>query len=218
MILHAARERRFTVLFVLLLLLALYQLTGAALIKLKAGLAQILIARAWETSLESGAAVKPWPWADTWPVMRLSVPATDADLLVLRGASGNALAFGPGYELASALPGESGVTVIGGHRDTHFAFLGALVRGDRLVVQRMDGALIDYRVSAMRVVDSRTTDLPLTNSVDALLLVTCYPLDAIVPGGALRYVVVAEPIAAPRSPGRSDTSPLISLNQGSYRL
>ena len=213
MILRAARNRRYTWLFALLLLLGLYQLSGAAVIKLKAGLAQILIARAWEISLASGMAVKPWPWADTWPVMRLTVPATAADLLVLRGATGNALAFGPGYEIASALPGEHGVVVIGGHRDTHFTFLGALAPGDSIALQRMDGSVTEYRVSALRVIDSHTTDLPPTDSADALLLVTCYPLDAVLPGGALRYVVVAEPVTGALGP---DT--LISFNQGSYRL
>ncbi len=46
---------------------------------------------------ETGAPVKPWPWADTHPVARLIAPAQDADVLVLAGASGRTLAFGPGH-------------------------------------------------------------------------------------------------------------------------
>ena len=80
-----------------LLLVAAHQLGGAAVIKAKAWLAPILIQQAWEqTLLSGGEAVKPWPWADTWPVARLWVPALGVERLVLAGDSGNALAFGPG--------------------------------------------------------------------------------------------------------------------------
>ena len=107
-----------------LLLLGIQQLSSAALIQAKARLAPLLIEKAWEQTLRSGApAVKPWPWADTWPVGRLRVEALDVDLLVLEGDSGNALAFGPGRALPSAELGSGGTAVIGGHRDTHFAFL-----------------------------------------------------------------------------------------------
>ncbi|MFT6365277.1 MAG: sortase A, partial [Bacteroidia bacterium] len=100
-------------------LLALHQLAGAGYIALKAQLAQFLIANSWDASrIDDGHLAKPWPWADTWPIARLRVPRHDIDLFVLWGATGNALAFGPGYEVASAMPGEEGVTLIGGHRDT----------------------------------------------------------------------------------------------------
>ena len=106
------------------------QLAAAGLIKAKAWLAPILIERAWETSLNrSGSPVKPWPWADTWPVARLRAPAQGVERLVLAGDSGNALAFGPGHTNASAQLGTAGLAVIGGHRDTHFAFLRHLPAG-----------------------------------------------------------------------------------------
>lgn len=211
-------NRRSALLCGCLLLLALHQLSAAAVIKMKAGLAQVLIARAWQTSLATGSAVKPWPWADTWPVLRLSVPVANVDLLVLRGTRGNALAFGPGHESVSALPGQPGVAVIGGHRDTHFNFLGQLAEGDGLSLQRADGSVIDYRVSALRVVDSAVAGLPLGDHTNALLLVTCYPLDALHPGGSLRYVVVAEPRLSTPVLDRFTTSSLVPLSPGGYRL
>ena len=71
----------------LLLALGLWQLGGAAVIHGKAWLAQRLLERAWAVTLAGGGPVKPWPWADTWPVARLKVPALDVDLFVLAGAA-----------------------------------------------------------------------------------------------------------------------------------
>ena len=80
-------------------------------------MAPLLIERAWQRSLnDGGRPVKPWPWADTWPVARLTVPEQGIELLVLAGDSGNALAFGPGLAPYSTPPGVRGVAVIAGHR------------------------------------------------------------------------------------------------------
>jgi sortase A len=42
------------------------------------------------------------------------------------------------------------------------------------------------------VADVRSLRLPRTTIVPTLTLVTCYPFDAVIPGGPLRFVVVAE--------------------------
>src|SRR5258708_803210 len=73
-------------------------LTGDALyIHAKALVAQALLHRAWLITQASGVPAKPWPWADTATVARLFAPAQDVDLLVLAGATGRTLAFGPGH-------------------------------------------------------------------------------------------------------------------------
>lgn len=180
----------------LLCLLGLQQLAGAGLIQAKARLAPILIERAWsETLAAGGAPTKPWAWADTWPVARLRVAAQSVDLLVLAGDSGNALAFGPGHALASAPLGSAGLAVVGGHRDTHFAFLQDVAVGTRLQLQLADGAMRHYRVDAIEVVDAGTQRLPTDTADEVLLLVTCYPFDALRANGPLRYVVRALPAA-----------------------
>jgi sortase A len=166
---------------------ALSQLGAAAWIQLKAELAQGLIARAWE---EPGIE-KPWPWADTWPIARLQVPGRDVDLYVLAGDRGNALAFGPGHQHGSALPGGDGVTVIGGHRDTHFAFLQHIEPGDALLLTDKAGTARRYEVSQTRIADIRRG--PLQAAGEGLILVTCFPFDALAAGGPLRYVVLAQP-------------------------
>jgi len=183
-------------LLLLLVLAGLQQLAGAGLIKAKAWLAPVLIERAWDESLlNSGEPVKPWPWADTWPVARLRVPAEDVDLPVLAGDSGNALAFAPGHTLTSARLGSAGLAVIGGHRDTHFAFLRHLRPGVHLQLQLPDGSWRDYRVDNTAVADTRIQSLRRDGHREILLLVTCYPFDALLANGPLRYVVAALPVA-----------------------
>ena len=90
--------------------------------------------------------MKPWPWADTHPVARLRAPAYDVDLLVLEGANGRTLAWGPGHVEGTATPGARGNAVVTGHRDTHFAFLREVKRGDALMVESADGTTRRYRV------------------------------------------------------------------------
>jgi sortase A len=196
----------------LFLLMALHQLGTAGLITAKAQFAQLLINGAWQRSLNSGgAAEKPWPWADTWPVARLEVPRLSVDLFVLWGAKGNSLAFGPGYDSASAIPGRGGVTVIGGHRDTHFEFLRDIEVNTLLSVQLPDGESVSYLVSDMRVVDiDRDPYLSLNSEGSALVLVTCYPFDALLPGGTLRYVVTARAVL--NSAGNSMLEPAASFD------
>ncbi|GAB4369890.1 MAG: hypothetical protein Kow00114_29940 [Kiloniellaceae bacterium] len=181
------------------LALGLWQLGGAAAIHAKAWLAQHLIERAWAATLAGGGDVKPWPWADTWPVSRLKVPDLGVDLYVLAGASGRSLAFGP-----AEVPGTEGLDhrILSGHRDTHFAFLRDLADGARFSLQARDGRWHDYAVRGRQVIDLRH---PVTArraaGADLVTLVTCWPFDAIEPGGPLRYAVTAEAL-----PDRSDSS------------
>jgi sortase A len=157
----------------------------------KAELAQVLMRRAWLKVQAGDADARPWPWADTRPVARLSVPALGVSTFVLSGASGRTLAFGPGHLDGTPEPGARGNAVISGHRDTHFAFLERLAAGNELLLEGRDGRTRRYRVAAMRVVDR--SDLAITEDAGdtRLTLVTCYPFHALRPGGPLRYVVVA---------------------------
>jgi sortase A len=163
----------------------------AAWIEAKAHLAQALIRRAWRQSSAGAGDTRPWPWADTHPVARLIVPGRGVDTFVLAGASGRTLAFGPGHLDGTPRPGARGNAVISGHRDTHFAFLRRLERGDQVLVERRDGRRHRFVVSSTRVVDRRDLGVVADAGDTRLTLVTCYPFDAIRPGGPLRYVVVA---------------------------
>lgn len=157
----------------------------------KAILAQHLIATAWQQSLVDGKPHKPWGWADSWPVARLKVPASGADLYVLAGAHGTALAFGPGHMDGTAMPGDDGTSVIGGHRDTHFEFLQNLQAGDWVLVQQPSAKWHSYQIKTQRIADIRQGGLTLPAQGDWLYLVTCYPFNNWKAGGTERYVVEA---------------------------
>jgi sortase A len=111
--------------------------------------------------------------------------------MVLEGASGRTLAFGPGHLTGTPRPGEKGNVVIGGHRDTHFRFLKNLKSGDLLLIESADREVVAYSVTTTEVVDHAKSDVLRDFGDDRLTLITCYPFDAIQPGGPLRYVVTA---------------------------
>ena len=175
-----------------LLCLGFWQLGQGAYIPAKAWLAQELMVRAWMRTREEDERHAPWPWADTWPVARLTARSGEVNLIILAGGSGRTLAFGPGHLSASALPGDTGNSVIAGHRDTHFSFLRDIEVGDSLNIERIGGGRHRYRVVGIDVVDSRRGSLVLDTDAAVLSLVTCYPFDAVEPGGPLRYVVTAK--------------------------
>ncbi|MBB3168883.1 class GN sortase [Simiduia aestuariiviva] len=176
-----------------LLLATLYCLGAASWIHVKAELAQWLIQHAWQQALKGSQSlhIKPWPWADTEPVAQLTL-ANGEQWVVLRGAQGNSLAFGPGLVEGSALPGE-GFSVVGGHRDTHFASLANTMAGDRIFVHTRNGTAIEYEVQFAGVVDIRQQPLQLENT-HRLLLVTCFPFDGVQSDAHKRWLVRAAPI------------------------
>ena len=170
----------------------------------KAELAQGLLRRAWSRTVAGGNQVKPWPWADTWPVAKLEIPRARSSFIVLAGASGRTLAFGPGHLDGSAAPGSPGNCVLSAHRDTQFRALRGLMRGDRVVVETSDRRRHEYRVVELAVVDRRDTAFLEGTPDEALTLVTCYPFDAVVPGGPLRYVVRAVAVPGEHEGNRPD--------------
>lgn len=176
-----------------LLAVGLWQIGEGSWIYAKARLAQFLLQRAWSRTLAGETKVTPWPWADTWPVARLTVPSKHIDLIVLNGAYGRTLAFGPGYAESSSFPGSPGTTILTGHRDTHFEFLKQLKQDDEIVVETAAGSTQRYLVQDSQIVDARSGSIALADGEDQLVLVTCYPFDTILPGGTLRYVVSAAP-------------------------
>ncbi|ACK46941.1 class GN sortase [Shewanella baltica] len=171
----------------------------------KAHFAQYLIEQAWTKTLADGQSHKPWSWADTYPVAKLSIYREQAanndieaelndSLYVLAGASGRNLAFGPSLVLSSAPAGQKGNTVIAGHRDTHFAILNGMAVGRRLSLQTLNGNHIIYEVVATQVVHETETQFMAPSDDNRLTLITCYPFDALQGGAELRFVVQAIPV------------------------
>jgi sortase A len=87
----------------------------------------------------------------------------------------------------------NGAIMLAGHRDSHFAFVSKLSAGDRIRWQEAGRSAKEFRVSATHVIDIRLQE-EIVPPENTLLLVTCYPFDALSAGGPLRYVVVAEEV------------------------
>ena len=175
----------------LLLAIGTWQIGAAGYIEGKAWLAQHLLDHAWKETLTGKRHVKAWPWADTWPIASIEVPRLGVKEIVLADAGGEALAFGPEKIAGSADPGKAGTMVIAGHRDTHFKWLGDIQPRDRIIVTSADGRRHIYEVSGGKVVLAHASGLYEDDDQRELALVTCWPLDAIQPGGEERYVVLA---------------------------
>lgn len=173
-----------------LALVGLFLFGDGAYIHAKAWLAQVLLERAFDRSVATGAVVKPWSWADTWPVARIEVKRIGASAIVLEGTSGQALAFGPGHIHQTVDAGERGIAVYAAHRDTHFRFLRNVAMGDVIDVTRSDGKHFQYRADSSAVVrfDESGID-PATQNVE-LVLATCWPFDAVT-SGPERYILHA---------------------------
>ena len=160
-------------------------------ITLKAEVAQVLLHRAFTHSIASGEPVKPWRWADTWPVAEVRIPRIGAEAIVLNGATSEALAFGPTWLPDTPKPGERGTTVIAAHRDTHFVFLKDVAVNDEITLTRTDGLTFNYKVSNLRIANWNTSRIDRYAKGHHLVLSTCYPFDAITHGNQ-RYIVEAE--------------------------
>jgi len=167
----------------------------AGYIQVKAITAQWLISAAWAKTLNNPSSInRPWPWADTWPVAKLDVPALGIQLLVLDGVHGQSLAFGPGRQMIrqatengsrTDLPENSGIQLIAGHNDTHFQFLKNLKAGNSVRLQNTFGGWQTYTVLRVATAKVQEGELRLpaedVNS-DDLFLMTCYsPLQAVLP-------------------------------------
>jgi sortase A len=175
---------------------------------LKAAAAGVLIERAWDGRLDDGRAHRPWPWADFTPIARIEVRRLGIDRPILSDSVGRTLAFGLGHIPGTAQPGAAGSCAVAGHRDTWAAFLEDLVAGDEVILRTPRGPR-RYRVRATAILDQRTTRLTVDDDVvrageggrrdedvprgdDRLLLVTCWPFEAL-RRGPLRYVVTCTP-------------------------
>jgi len=180
------------IIFYLCLSIAIISSFQSIKIYAKAVVAQHLIASAWTQTQDTGRTVKPWAWADTSPILKLTLSNKKAHY-VLQGMSGQALAFGPAHLSASALPGNNQEIIIAAHRDTHFRSVKNIQLGEELTLENRHKKQFQYRVVSTRIVDTREEKLWINEEQEILRLITCYPFDAVSPRGPLRYEVIAIP-------------------------
>ncbi len=180
-----------------LLVVSLVLMSHVSWLHLKAYVGQVLLENAWQQTLTSQRTQKAWSWADTWPVAKLTVPASDQSLIVLEGTSGEAMAFGPGRISGLSTTAGQGVFAVGGHRDSHLQFLEHIELGAKIELQTRDRVTQQFKVTQLFVADSASDDLLIAKNQHALVLITCYPFNALQTGGSQRYVVIATPDSQP---------------------
>jgi sortase A len=169
-------------------------IVSAMYIPAKAALAQVLLERAWNRAQAGETHAKPWPWADINPVAVLEVPRLKQRSIVLEGAHGEAMAFGPGHMINTPTIGSRGTAIVAAHRDTQFRYLRDLKDGDQIVVQTRDGRRSIFRVVDTRIVRADASGLDPDEGGPTgarLALVTCYPFNGVL-RSPWRYVVLAD--------------------------
>ena len=182
----------------IILLLALILLLGGGYfgvqvfkIELKARVAQVLLQYAWHKTIKTGEEHRPWKSFDGTPILRLTIPRHEVDQIVLAGTSGQALAFGPAFHEESVLPGKGGTTVLSSHRDSHGIYIKQLQKGDIIKLQDRFKQWHSYSVKDFSILNVKTDVISTVNTEEVLLIITCYPFNALTSGTSLRYVVSA---------------------------
>ena len=182
----------------IILLLALVLLLGGGYfgfqifkIELKARVAQVLLQYAWHKTIKTGEDQRPWKSFDGNPILRLTIPDHEVDQIVLKGTSGQSLAFGPAFHEESLLPGNGGTTVVSSHRDSHGIYIKNLKIGDIIKLQDRYKQWHTYTIDDFSIIDVKNYSILTLNTEDNLLIITCYPFNAIRSGTPLRYVVSA---------------------------
>jgi len=81
--------------------------------------------------------------------------------------------------------------MIAGHRDTSFKPLQHVAIGHSIYLEDHAGQIFTYRVTDISIADARNTSVSAETKEPTLVLVTCYPFNALTAGGPMRYVVQA---------------------------
>ncbi|HEX9762873.1 MAG TPA: sortase [Acidimicrobiia bacterium] len=111
------------------------------------------------------------------PFAFLRIPKIGADHVVFEGVDVETLKSGPGHMAGTPVPGQSGNSVISGHRTTYgrpFFDFDLLVAGDRIEVESLAGTHV-YEVREILLV--KPTDVWVTDPLPGgwLTLTTCHP-------------------------------------------
>ena len=161
-------------------------------IELKAKVAQVLLQHAWYKTLQTGKYHQPWPSFDGKPILLLEIPNHNIRQIVLKGTTGQSLAFGPSFHEESFLPHEQKVTIISSHRDSHGVYIKKLQLGEEIKLQDQYKKWHTYIIDDFFIINVQEEKITMENNDQHLLLVTCYPFNAIRSGTPYRYVVSAK--------------------------
>jgi sortase A len=194
--------------FKVLLIIGSLLCIHASWLPTKAWLSQQLISYSWQQAMDlqnkqqpsvqqpsdqqhSIVAVKPWPWADTFPIAQLSFKRLKENIVVLNGGDPTTLAFSAGAVAPFNQTNNGQAFVVAGHRDSHFAFLEGVLMKDIISMTDQYGEIQLYQVEAIDIVDASQGELDILTDDSSLILITCYPFNGIGNNANERYVITA---------------------------
>jgi len=126
----------------------------------------------------------------TFQIGTISIPKIGLVHSMWEGVADSTLNHGPGHWPGTAMPGQVGNVVLGGHRVSHdrpFRHIDELVPGDQIVMNTLAGQFT-YVVSGSRVVTPQDVWIVNQTPAKTLTLFACHP-----PGSTReRYVVFAK--------------------------
>ncbi|GAA5131540.1 class GN sortase [Thalassotalea piscium] len=178
----------------------------------KAWLSQVLIKQSWQQSIaqqkslinthkllgndlvntRKKVAIKPWPWADTFPIAELAFERLQQSIVVLNGGDPTTLAFSAGAVAPFNQTNSSKPFVVAGHRDSHFAFLENIIMKDVISMTDQNGRSQLYQVEAIDIINASSGQLPIPVNDSSLVLITCYPFNSLSDETDERYVITAK--------------------------
>ena len=142
-------------------------------------------------NLTKKIAIKPWPWADTYPIAELVFQRLDKSIVVLNGGDPTTLAFSAGAVAPFNQPNVTKPFVVAGHRDSHFSFLEDVTIRDIISLTDAQGQAQLFKVASIDIVDASAGQLSLIDNEQSLVLITCYPFSGIGNDSDERYVITA---------------------------
>lgn len=159
--------------------------------------------QAQQLRANNGATANPVALKDDG-LTRLSIPSISLDAVIVEGTTNRALLLGPGHLADTPSPGDSGNSVISGHRDTFFRHIHELEKGDQILVQR-NGKMFHYEVTGKHIVQPTDVSVLKPSKDTQLTLITCYPTYYI--GPAPERLVVTSKLIDDSAQGSLSTPP-----------
>ena len=93
----------------------------------------------------------------------IKIPNYEIDQIVLKGTSGQSLAFGPAFHEESLLPDNGGTTVLSSHRDSHGIYIKKLQIGDIIKLQDRYKQWYTYQIDDFSIIDVSKYSISILN-------------------------------------------------------
>lgn len=122
------------------------------------------------------------------PLGRISIPRIGIDRVFYEGIRLPTFDLGPGHWPGTAMPGQVGNIVIGGHRtskNADFRYIDQLEPGDEVLITAIDGSTFRYLVDSVEITDPYAQRVVAQTPARTATLFACHP-----PGSVRERILV----------------------------